>query len=73
MRFEKAWNYVKKHTKEFIEDESGMELLQWAIIVVLVVALFPAAKGIASIVEKRLTQSGETVDSGFNDVLNGDM
>lgn len=55
----------KNYLKEFIEDESGMELLQWAAIVVASAVLIAIVMKIKDTVQSGLEQSNQKVKDGF--------
>lgn len=56
---------LKNYLKEFIEDESGMELLQWAAIVVASAVLIAIVMKIKDTVQSGLEQSNQKVKDGF--------
>lgn len=56
----------KNYLKEFIEDESGMELLQWAAIVVASAVLIAIVMKIKDTVQSGLEQSNQKVKDGFD-------
>lgn len=53
---------MRKYLKEFIKNESGMELLQEAIIVVIAVGLIAAAVGLKDTINKKITDTSDFVD-----------
>lgn len=55
----------KNYFKEFVEDESGMELLQWAAIVVASAVLIAIVMKIKDTVQSGLEQSNQKVKDGF--------
>lgn len=55
----------KNYLKELIEDESGMELLQWAAIVVASAVLIAIVMKIKDTVQSGLEQSNQKVKDGF--------
>lgn len=52
-----------KHFKRFIKDENGSELLQWAIIIIICVALAVIAKSIADSVSQQLNSAKQDIDN----------
>lgn len=61
----------KNYVKEFIQDESGMELLQMAIAVVVTVALIGVAFKVKSVVSKNISDAADQANSSMQDLLNG--
>ena len=61
----------KEYVKEFINDESGSEMLQFAIIIVIVVGLIGVVTTIQSMIKNRLSESADVIDEGFDEALNG--
>lgn len=70
MKFEKFKNNISDYTKEFVRDDSGMELLQFAIVVVISCGLIGAVKAIQSAVDGKLRDSAEVVENGFDTNIN---
>ena len=60
---------AREYAKDFVQDESGMELLQLAIAVVITCGLIGAVVGIQSVIKNGLNDSADTVTSGFNEAL----
>lgn len=69
MKFEKFKKSVKGYAEEFVRDDSGMELLQFAIIVVISCGLIAAVKGIQTAVNNGLNDSASEVESGFDSAM----
>lgn len=61
---------LKRYWKEFLEDESGMELLQLAIGVVVTVGLIWAVLKIQRAISDGLVESAEKTEQGFDDAFN---
>ena len=55
----------KNYLKEFIEDESGMDLLHWAAIVVASAVFIAIVMKIKDTVQSGLEQSNQKVKDGF--------
>ena len=53
---------MRNYIDHFINDESGMELLQEAIIVVIAVGLIAAAVGLKDTINKKITDTSDFVD-----------
>ena len=62
---------AREYAKNFVQDESGAELLQFAIVVVIVCGLIGAVVGIQNVVKNGLNDSADTVTAGFNEALGG--
>ena len=60
---------AREYAKDFVQDESGMELLQLAIVVVITCGLIGAVVGIQSVIKNGLNDSTDTVTSGFNEAF----
>lgn len=69
MRFEKFKENARSYAEEFVRDDSGMELLQFAIIVVISCGLIAAVKGIQTAVNNGLNDSASEVESGFDSAM----
>lgn len=65
-----AMQKLKHYWKEFIEDESGMELLQLAVGVVVSVGLIWAILKIQRAISDGLVESAEKTEQGFDDAFN---
>lgn len=61
---------LKQYWKEFFEDESGMELLQLAVGVVVSVGLIWAILKIQRAISDGLVESAEKTEQGFDDAFN---
>ena len=59
-------NYVEK----FIKDESGMELMQFAIVVVITAGLIAVAMTIRDTTSSAITNANQIADEEFNNALN---
>lgn len=59
----KFFGSIKAHLKNFLHNEEGSELMQWAIIIIIVVGLAVVAFGISSMLSDKMGQA--------QDVLNG--
>ena len=62
----KVRNYVEK----FIKDESGMELMQFAIVVVITAGLIAVAMTIRDTTSSAITNANQIADEEFNNALN---
>ena len=65
-------NYKKKareYAMDFVQDESGMELLQLAIVVVITCGLIMAVKGVQSAIESGLNRSATQTTNEFDNIL----
>lgn len=49
--------------KKFIHDETGSELMQWAIIIIIVAGLAAIAYGISSKLSDKLNDASNVLDS----------
>ena len=72
MKFEKFKENARGYTEEFVRDDSGMELLQFAIIVVISCGLIAAVKGIQTAVNNGLNDSAAEVETGFDSAMHLD-
>lgn len=63
---------AREYAKDFVQDESGMELLQLAIAVVITCGLIGSVVLIQTVIKNGLKDSADTVTAGFNDALGGD-
>lgn len=60
---------AKEYANEFVQDESGMELLQLAIVVVITCGLIMAVKGVQSAIESGLNRSATQTTNEFDNIL----
>ena len=60
-----------EYLKIFLEEETGMELLQMAIIVVVTVGLISAVFLLKNVVEKHILKAAEEADSQFQSIMPG--
>lgn len=60
-----------EYLKKFLEEETGMELLQMAIIVVVTVGLISAVFLLKNVVEKHILKAAEEADSQFQSIMPG--
>lgn len=60
---------IREYFKSVKEDESGMEILQFAIILVATVALIGVVMVMKDKVANYITRAGEQVDDQFNNAL----
>lgn len=51
------------HCKQFVRNEDGSELMQWAIIIIIVAALAMVAYGIAESVQGKLEEAATDIDN----------
>ena len=63
---------AREYAKDFVQDESGMELLQLAIVVVITCGLIGAVVGIQSAIDTGLTGSATQTTQMFDSILNQD-
>ena len=62
---------AREYAKDFVQDESGMELLQLAIAVVITCGLIGSVVLIQTVIKNGLKDSADTVTAGFNEALGG--
>lgn len=62
---------IKNYVDRFIKDESGMELMQFAIVVVITAGLIAVAMTIRDTTSKAITNANQIADEEFNNALNG--
>lgn len=55
-------NKIREYGKKFVSDESGMELLQLAIVVVITVGLITVVMGLQTSIRNKIKNSSEAVD-----------
>lgn len=60
---------AREYAKDFVQDESGMELLQLAIVVVITCGLIMAVKGVQSAIESGLNRSATQTTNEFDNIL----
>lgn len=63
---------AKEYANEFVQDESGMELLQFAIVVVITCGLIVAVTGVQSAISKGLERSATRTTQKFDEILGPD-
>ena len=59
----KWFSKVKAHCKNFIYREDGSELMQWAIIIIIVVGLAVVAFGIADMLTGKMDEAADVLDN----------
>lgn len=70
----KWFNKLKAHCKNFIYREDGSELMQWAIIIIIVVGLAVVAFGIADMLTGKMDEAADVLDDlEVPDVENPDV
>lgn len=57
------WTNIKNYTKDFIKGDDGMEFLQVAIIVCLVVGLIAVLVFLFDKISEKITEAGNEVNS----------
>lgn len=62
---------AREYAKDFVQDESGMELLQLAIAIVVTCGLIGAVMKIQEVINTGLYESKDTVTEGFDQALHG--
>ena len=65
-------NQFKSYINEFMDDESGMELLQFAVIIAITVALIPVVMKIFNTVKGNMETANTQAENEFN-ALNGGL
>lgn len=60
---------VKAYLKSVRDDESGMEILQFAIVLVATVALIGVVMAMKDTVANYISRAGDQVDDQFNNAL----
>ena len=60
---------IKQYLTEVKEDESGMEILQFAIVLVATVALIGVVMAMKDTIANYITRAGDQVDDQFNNAL----
>lgn len=63
---------AKEYANEFVQDESGMELLQLAIVVVITCGLIVAVTSVQSAISKGLERSANQTTKKFDEILGPD-
>lgn len=63
-------NKLKNHVGNFVKDESGMELMQFAIVVVITAGLIGVAMKIRDTTSNAITSANTIADEEFNNALN---
>ncbi len=66
----KTTKYIKDYSKDFATDESGMELLQLAIVVVVTVGLIGVVIALQNMISGNIDSATEQAGSAFSDALN---
>ena len=61
---------LKTYTKQYIEDESGMEVIQAAGIVVISVFLLSLLLKVGTTIGDYINKANDTADEKFNDTMN---
>ena len=60
---------AREYAMDFVQDESGMELLQLAIVVVITCGLIMAVIGVQSAIESGLNRSATQTTNEFDNIL----
>ena len=63
-------NYIKQYHKRFVGEEEGMELLQFAMVVVVVVGVFVAVVYHGKVIKANVTKATQEAETQFNNALN---
>lgn len=63
-------NQFKSYLQRFVHDESGMELLQLAIVVVITVGLIGAVLVLKNIIDKNIRGAAKDADNQFKSITN---
>lgn len=64
-------NKLKTYTKSFFKDESGMEILQAAGIIVLSVGMLALVFKLGDTIKKYISDANDEADRQFKDTLTG--
>ena len=59
----------KKYVKQFLTDESGMELLQLAIVVVITVGLIGVMTKLMNTVRENISKANDTANTEMQGIL----
>lgn len=62
---------LRQYCKDFKSDESGMEFLQFAIIVVVTVGLFAVIMGLKTVIENNIQKASDEANSQMGGLLGG--
>ncbi|MCR1984889.1 hypothetical protein NSB24_01395 [Blautia coccoides] len=60
----------KRYCSRFLYDESGMEMLQFAIILVITVGLIAACVALKNVVESNINNASEEANEQMGSLLN---
>lgn len=63
---------AREYAKDFVQDESGMELLQLAIVVVITCGLIVAVTSVQSAISDGLGRSATRTTQKFDEILGPD-
>ncbi len=55
-------NKLKEHFKYFIKEDDGMETMEWAILLVIVIGIIVVAMGIADKLKAKIEEAGQVLD-----------
>lgn len=61
-------NQFQSYLKRFLNDESGMELLQLAIVVVITVGLIGAVLYLKKVIDNNIRDSAENANNAFKEM-----
>ena len=60
---------LKRYAKRFIEEESGMELLQMAIVLAVTVGLIGVVKGLGDMVSRNISNASNNADAELGSII----
>ena len=61
--------YLKKYAKRFFREESGMELLQMAIVLAITVGLIGVVKGLGDMVSRNISNASNNADAELGSII----
>lgn len=61
---------IKEQIMRFINEEEGMEALQFVVIIVIAAALIPVLWGIKGTIQGNMETAQETADRQMQDIIN---
>lgn len=67
----KSKSKLKQYCKDFNKDESGMEFLQFAVIVVITVGLITVIVALKTVIEQNIQKASDEANSQMGGLLGG--